>query len=102
MLSLSIGSLAGYLYISCMNKILNFIHEIYMNTKSAGCTRDSLCTYYETKSGVKQGCLLSPTLFVLYLNELHGALEGGLYIHELNIRLLLYVNDIVIFTENSI
>lgn len=53
-----------------------------------------------TYSGVKQGCLMSPLLFALYLNDLHDHLEGGMYIDDLNIRLLLYADDIVILADD--
>lgn len=48
---------------------------------------------------MKQGCLLSPLLFALYLNDLHEHLEGGLTINGMNIRLLLYADDIVILAD---
>lgn len=55
---------------------------------------------FTTVTGVKQGCLLSPLLFTLYLNDLHEFLEGGIHINNLNVRLLMYADDIVILADD--
>lgn len=81
-------------------KFVKIIEQIYTNTKSAVWTGEELSEYFTTTSGVKQGCLLSPLLFALYLNDLHDSLGGGLEIEGINIRLLLYADDIVIMAEN--
>lgn len=81
-------------------KIVNFLEHVYKHTFSAVWTGDEISDYFSTNSGVKQGCLLSPLLFSLYLNDLHEQLEGGLFIDELNIRILMYADDIVILAEN--
>lgn len=46
-------------------KVVNLIENIYKNTKSAVWTGDGLSEYFETYTGVKQGCLLSPLLFTI-------------------------------------
>ena len=56
--------------------------------------------YFETRTGVKQGCLLSPIMFALYLNDLHEYLGGGLSIDDINIRVLMYADDIVILADD--
>ena len=81
-------------------KIVRLIENIYRKTKSAVWTGKEISDFFETISGVKQGCLLSPTLFTLYLNDLHDYLEGGLFINENNIRILLYADDIVILADD--
>lgn len=71
-----------------------------MYTKSDVWTGKELSEHFETKYGVKQGCLQSPVLFSLYLNDLHECLEGGLFIDEMNIRILMYADDIVLLADD--
>lgn len=80
-------------------KMVYFLESVYSITKSTVWNGTELSEPFETISGVKQGCLLSPLLFSLYINDLHEYLGGGIYIEELNIRLLLYADDIVILAE---
>lgn len=51
--------------------------------------------------GVKQGCLLSPLLFTLMLNDLHDFLGGVVKVCELKIRVLMYADDVIIFGEDE-
>ncbi|XP_075163988.1 uncharacterized protein LOC142236632 [Haematobia irritans] len=80
-------------------KYVKMIEAVYSNTQSAVWTGKELSSYFETQSGVKQGCLLSPLLFSLYINDLSESLGEGLYIEDINIRVLLYADDIVLLAE---
>lgn len=82
-------------------KLVKFIEHIYEDTKFVVWNGKELSTEFATSSGVKQGCLLSPLLFAIYLNDLHEFLGGGTNVDELNIRLLLYADDIVILADDS-
>lgn len=89
--------------LSCMGvstKFLNLLKSLYTGTMSAVWNGSDLSEYFETLSGVKQGCILSPTLFALFLNDLHDVLGGGLHVDEINLRVLLYADDIVILADN--
>ena len=80
-------------------KFVKIIEAIYTDTKSAVWNGEELSEYFQTNSGVKQGCLLSPLLFSLYINDLHDNLGGGMNIDNINIRLLMYADDIVILAD---
>ena len=54
--------------------------------------------------GVKQGCMLSPTLFNLYISDLVETLaykSAGSKINNEKINCLLYADDLVLFSETS-
>ncbi|XP_059225005.1 uncharacterized protein LOC131997701 [Stomoxys calcitrans] len=86
--------------IGISTKMVYLIQNIYQNTKSVVWTGDNVSQHFNTYTGVRQGCLLSPLLFTLYLNDIHDWLEGGLVLDELNIRVLLYADDIVILADD--
>ena len=57
------------------------------------------------EQGVKQGCLISPFLFNLYINDLADGLNSlskGVQIGESRVSLLMYADDIVILAENEL
>jgi len=83
-------------------KFINIIDEIYKVTKARVWTRKGYTNSFFSKSGVRQGCILSPDLFNFYLNDLADYIEiGGFYIDGVWIRILLYADDIVFLAEDE-
>lgn len=80
-------------------KFTRFLERLYESTTSAVWNGEQISDYFETISGVKQGCLISPLLFALFLNDMHDALAGGLWIDNLNIRVLKYADDIALLAD---
>ena len=59
---------------------------------------------FETNIGVKQGCILNPTLFSLYINDLIDHFGPECEPLELNrkpISCLLYADDIILLSESA-
>lgn len=81
------------------SKFVAFMERLYDRVESAVWNGEELSDYFKTYSGVKQGCLLSPILFALFLNDMHDYLDGGLQIDEINLRILMYADDVVILAE---
>lgn len=81
-------------------KMVTLIERIYNNTQSAVWNGRELSDFFPTTKGVKQGCLLSPLLFALYINDLHEHIGGGLFVDNINIRSLLYADDIVLLADD--
>ena len=86
-------------------KILNIIKSMYSEVKSRVKFDNKLGSEFICALGVRQGECLSPMLFSLFLNDLEEvfASEGyeGLDIDILKIFMLLYADDIVIFSKSA-
>jgi hypothetical protein len=53
--------------------------------------------------GVKQGCVLSPLLFILYIREMASMIENdkaGIDIHNVTISGLFYCDDLILIGRN--
>ena len=83
-----------------LEKVLNLIKNLYETTKFSVWTGEELSEPFETIGGVKQGCLLSPLLFSLYLNALYEFLEGGLDVESTNVKVNMSADDIVMLSEH--
>ena len=63
-----------------------------------------LTDWLEIQNGVKQGCILSPSLFSMSINDFVEDINtAGLGVHckENIISSLLFADDLVIFAENE-
>ena len=51
-------------------RFLEILHSMYSNDKSSVKIENMLTPAFRCHTGVKQGCMLSPTLFNLHLSDL--------------------------------
>jgi hypothetical protein len=74
---------------------------VRINHPSEGVTSSFRC-----QQGVKQGCLLNPLLFGLYLDALEGHLDGrecnASAVADLHVWLLLFADDLVLMSESEV
>ena len=56
-------------------KMLQLIREVYPNVKATVRTDEDLTDFFECKLGIRQGCMLSPRLFIIFINELKKMLK---------------------------
>ena len=82
---------------------LNVIKSLYNQVKSCVRGNDSLTDIFLSNRGVRQGCLLSPVLFALYLNDLNRQIKEssqGVMVDDVSIHSLLYADDLVLLAKN--
>ena len=85
-------------------KLLRVIKNMYSNVKARikGCR--SYSDYFNCSIGLKQGEVMSPVLFSLFLDDLESYLlegnNGGLNIDDLTFILMLFADDMVIIGKN--
>lgn len=57
--------------------MVRMLEELYKNTKAVVWSAEGRTDEFKTVCGVKQGCLLSPLLFSLFLNDVEDSgVEG--------------------------
>ena len=86
-------------------KFLKIIQSMYEKLKSCVRPRTGLTELFQYTRRVRQGCLLSPPLFSLYLNDLLDYLENkgaeDVELWELRLCDLLYADDLILLAENE-
>ncbi|BES91440.1 Reverse transcriptase (RNA-dependent DNA polymerase) [Nesidiocoris tenuis] len=83
------------------NKFVNVLRGLYRETAASIWTKEGLSAEFEVRMGVKQGCLASPLIFSLFLNDIGDCLEGGIDIAGRNINMLLYADDLVMMADSK-
>lgn len=81
------------------------INAIYYDPIACVKVNDYFTEWFTTPSGVKQGDVLSPSLFALFINDLVTELKTlgkGIWCGGLFINCLLYADDIILVSENEI
>ena len=77
---------------------------MYAKVKSCVRSDDGLTKLFAYKRGLRQGCLLSPLLFALFLNDLNNfLLDGaeGITLWDTRLCAMLYADDLILVAESS-
>lgn len=80
--------------------MLKLIEALYKHTTLTVWNGQYMSNYFEVSQGVRQGCLLSPTLFSLFLNDLEDELPHGVYFGGHTFKLLMYADDLVVMADS--
>ena len=67
-------------------------------------SNEGLTYFFQYKKGLRQGCLLSPLLFALFLNDLNDFLlneASGITIWDIQICAMLYADDLNLLAESE-
>ena len=89
-------------------KMFNILKSMYQEVKSCVKAKQGRTDYFQCTVGVRQGCMLSPFLFSLFINELNVMLENsgnkGIQITQelYDLFSLLYADDVIIFSDTPV
>ena len=85
-------------------RLLQVLKDMYSKLKSCVTNGIVYSELFECSVGTRQGCIISPFLFIFYLNELIEMCRDipGVYLDEYhpNVNMLLYADDLVIIGKN--
>ena len=90
--------------IGITGNILMAIKSLYFDVKSVVRLNHVYSDCFDVSNGLKQGCLISPIMFNLYIDDLIteiNALERGLKIGDKKVSMLLYADDIVLMANTA-
>ena len=85
----------------------DFLKAVQSLYKSVSCTvkiNNNFTEWFKVNMGVKQGCVLSPTLFSVYVIDLANEINNlrcGVSFDDINISILLYADGIALITPNE-
>ncbi|XP_071123934.1 uncharacterized protein [Mytilus edulis] len=85
-------------------KFLSALQSLYENVRCTVRVNDRHTPWFNVDCGVKQGCLLSPTLFAAYINDLTeriNNLDCGVRIDDTMLSILLYADDIALIAPDE-
>ena len=66
------------------SKLIDFIKNLHDKASSATLRKVAIDELFPTKNGIRQGCLLSHTLFILFLEEI---MDNALHSHNDTIKM---------------
>ena len=85
-------------------KILAMIKALYVNTEQRVCLDWGNTKWFKSELGLKQGCVLSPILFALYLKSTGDRLlksEVGIKFDSYKIPALFFADDMILMTDKA-
>ena len=92
--------------IGISTKMLKMLMAIYGKVEASVLTMQGQSPTFPCPMGVKQGCILSPTLFSIFINDLPSFFRNAniyqIPLVDLELSSLLYADDLVLASESSI
>ena len=83
-------------------KFFNIIRNIYTNDKACIKLSGKYSSSFDINIGVRQGCILSPLLFNIFLSDLAGSLLRVEFPAIGSINSLFWADDLVMFSDSEI
>ena len=82
----------------------NILKDMFKEVLFAVKVTEGITNMFPSTVGVKQGCILSPTLFSFYINDLTSMFDNTcdpVTLHDIKLSSLLYADDLVLISESS-
>ena len=87
------------------NKILHILQDMYLKATSRVKVNGALTNPFSCDIGVRQGCNLSPLLFILFVSDLETHLKtngaGSISVSNSRVSLLMFADDVVLLAETQ-
>ena len=83
---------------------VKLIKTLYDNSCQTLKSEEGITRFFNTSRGVRQGCILSPFLFKMFLNDLPKIFDQNcnpVSVGQLKISCLMYADDLVVFSETK-
>jgi hypothetical protein len=83
-------------------KMWRTVKGMYKSVQSSVLVGEGQTEWFELSTGVRQGCVMSPILFSLFINGLAREIKKrgkGVKMGSTRVKLLLYADDIVLLAE---
>jgi len=83
--------------------LLGAIKSIYSGSKAAVRIDGEISESFEDNEGVRQGCCLSPRLFIIFMDKIvkQANLQGNVEIGEVIMKILAYADDLTLLADNA-
>lgn len=99
------GLLYKLLNLGVGGSFFKIIESMYSNCKVSIKLNDGITQEFDTNIGVKQGCVISPTLFNIFLNDIPDIFENEMSapvdINGILINCLMYADDIALISQTA-
>ena len=84
---------------------MTLIRSMYSQVKSCVRSKYGITKFFKFRKGVRQGFLLTPILFALFLNDLEDYLKengaSGIDLWDIKICSLLYADDLILILNSE-
>ncbi|CAB0002594.1 unnamed protein product [Nesidiocoris tenuis] len=83
-------------------KLVRAVEAVYSNQWAAVFRDGAVSEWFGLSSGLRQGCLLSPFLFDLFINDLWEAMGGGVLVGGAKIKVLAFADTLVLIAPDPV